>query len=101
MNSQTLQRVAPKSRAPRGSRKHRDKISFSRAQLERMLQIARQAGDKEMIAALSPNRPLAMCKRELIASIRHNRIELELWNSYIETVNAQQASSNSAFQANP
>lgn len=100
MNPQTLQKVAPKSRAPRGSRKHRDPISFSRAQLERMLQMARQAGDKEMVAALSPKRPLALCKRELIASIRRNCIELELWNAYIEAINAQLAFSNSAFQVN-
>jgi hypothetical protein len=54
MNSQILQKVAPKSRAPRESLKHRDQISFSRARLERMLKMARQTGDKEMVAALSP-----------------------------------------------
>lgn len=100
MNASTLEKVTPKSRAPRGSGKHRNKVSFSLAQIERMLQMARQAGDKEMVAVLSPKRPLALCKRELMASIRHNRIDLELWNAYIEAVNAQQASSNSAIQAN-
>lgn len=100
INPQTLHKVAPKTRAPRGSRKRRDQISFSRDQLERMLQMARQAGDKDMVAALSPKRPLVSYKRELIASIRHNRIELELWNAYIEANNAQQASSNSPYQAN-
>ena len=40
--------VAPKSRAARGSRKRRDQITFTRNQLERMLHIARLAGDKEM-----------------------------------------------------
>lgn len=81
--------VAPKQRAARGSRKRRDQITFTRNQLERMLNIARLAGDKEMISVLSPKRSLATCKRELIASIRHNKVEQELWNAYIESVNAQ------------
>src|SRR5271167_1063052 len=33
--------VAPKQRAPRGSRKRRDHMTFTRTQLERMLAIAR------------------------------------------------------------
>jgi len=83
--------VAPKQRAARGSRKRRDQITFTRNQLERMLNIARLAGDKEMIAVLSPKRSLATCKRELIASIRHAKVEQELWTVYVEAVNAQQA----------
>jgi hypothetical protein len=87
--------VAPKPRAARGSRKRRDQITFTRNQLERMLAIARLAGDKEMVTVLSPKRSLATCKRELIASIRHNRVEPELWASYSEAVNAQQLIQNS------
>jgi len=83
--------VAPKPRAARGSRKRRDQMLFTRNQLERMLNMARLAGDKEMISILSPKRSLATCKRELIASIRHGKVEVELWNAYIESVNAQQA----------
>ena len=82
--------VAPKQRAPRGSRKSRDRIVFSRSYIDRMLSIARLAGDKEMVAVLSPKRSLAVCKRELISSIRHNRVETELWNECIEAMNAQQ-----------
>jgi len=86
--------VPPKSRAARGSRKRRDQITFTRGQLERMLNIARLAGDKEMISVLSPKRPLATCKRELIASIRHGKVEQELWNAYVESAHAQQAMLN-------
>jgi hypothetical protein len=60
-----------------------------------MLAIARLAGDKEMVSVLSPKRSLATCKRELIASVRHNRVEPELWNAFVESVNAQQAIQNS------
>src|SRR5579862_6099395 len=72
--------VAPKQRAARGSRKRRDHMNFTRNQLERMLNIARLAGDKEIITILSPKKSLATCKRELIQAIRHNRVEQELWN---------------------
>jgi hypothetical protein len=87
--------VAPKQRAPRGSRQRRGHLTFTRSQLERMLAIARLAGDKEMVSVLSPKRSLATCKRELISSIRHNRVEAELWNAYVESMNAQQLIQNS------
>ncbi|MCH9613001.1 MAG: hypothetical protein S4CHLAM102_15020 [Chlamydiia bacterium] len=84
--------VAPKQRAARGSRKRRDQITFTKTQLERLLNIARLAGDKEMISVLSPKKSLATCKRELIQSIRHNIVDQELWNQYGEAVNAQNVS---------
>ena len=59
-----------------------------------MLNIARLAGDKEIITILSPRKSVASCKRELIQSIRHNRVEQELWNNYVEAVQAQQAIQN-------
>ena len=82
--------VAPKRRAPRGSRKRRENMSFSRMQLERMLQIARLAGDKEMISILSPRKALPAVKRELIISIRHNKVDQELWNNYVDCINADE-----------
>ncbi len=95
-------RVAPKQRAARGSRKHRDQLSFTRQQLERMLSIARLTGDKELVSMLLPKKSLATCKRELIASIRHGRVEQELWNAYAEVVNnAQQQSQTSGTASAP
>ncbi len=86
--------IAPKQRAARGSRKRRDHMNFTRIQLERMLNIARLAGDKEIITILSPKRSLASCKKELIQAVRHNRVEPELWNNYVEAAQATQALAN-------
>ncbi len=86
--------IAPKQRAARGSRKRRDHMNFTRTQLERMLSIARLAGDKEIITILSPKKSLASCKRELIQAIRHNKVEQELWNSYAEAIQAHQMLAN-------
>ena len=94
-------KVAPKQRAPRGSRKRRDHQTFTRLQLERMLAIARLAGDNEMVNLLAPRRSLATCKRELIISIRHNRVEQELWNAYVEALNAQQSIQSSELFNQP
>jgi hypothetical protein len=58
--------------------------------------MARLAGDKEMVAVLSPKKSLATYKRELIQAIRQGKAEQELWNGYVETLNAQQAIANYA-----
>jgi hypothetical protein len=78
--------VPPKPRAARGSRKRRDQILFTKIDIERMLSMARQAGDNDMVRKLTPRKDPRTIKRELIASIRHNRIEQDLWQSYVETV---------------
>jgi len=90
INSDRPSIIAPKQRAARGSRKRKDHMNFTRNQLERMLNIARLAGDKEIITILSPKKSLATCKRELIQAIRHNKAEQEMWNGYVEAVQAHQ-----------
>ena len=95
INMEKPSSVAPKQRAARGSRKRRDQVAFTRNQLERMLNIARMAGDSEMVSILAPKKSLATCKRELISSIRHGRVEPELWNGYVESLNALQQVANS------
>lgn len=82
--------VPPKQRAARGSRKRRDQFLFSKQDIERMLNMARLAGDKEMIRKLTPKKDLRTIKRELIASIRHGKVEQELWHFYVESVNSYQ-----------
>lgn len=82
------QTVPPKSRAARGSRKRRDQFLFTKEDIERMLNMARLAGDKDMIRKLTPRKDLRQIKRELLASVRHNQIDHELWNSYVEAIAA-------------
>ena len=66
-------------------------IFCTKNQLERLLNIARQAGDKEMISVLSPKKSLLSYKRELIQAIRNGVVDQELWNGYVEAVQHQQA----------
>lgn len=80
------QKVAPKKRSPRGSRQRRESLALSRSDLEHVLRLARTHGDLSLVRKLAPKRDFATVKRELISSIRHNRIEAELWNSYCEAI---------------
>lgn len=91
LQSERPSSVPPKSRAARGSRKRRDQITFTKQDIDRMLHMARMAGDKEMIRKLTPRKDLRTIKRELISSIRHGRVEPELWNMYVEVMTTQNA----------
>ncbi len=86
LNAEKPSTVPPKQRAARGSRKRRDQLLFSKEDIERMLNMARLAGDKDMIRKLTPRKDLKQVKRELLASVRHNRIDHELWNTFVELV---------------
>ncbi|MBS0654258.1 MAG: hypothetical protein JSR46_00630 [Verrucomicrobia bacterium] len=78
--------VAPKQRAARGSRKRKDHIVLSKADIEQILHMARSTGNKDMLSKFTPRKDLRTIKRELIASIRHGRTEHDLWNCYVEVM---------------
>ena len=76
--------VPPKQRAARGSRKRKDQIVLTKNDIDHILQVARSVGDKDLVRKLTPKKDMRTIKRELISSIRHGKIEQELWNSYVE-----------------
>lgn len=79
--------LEPKPRAARSSHKQRNYAhQFSRADIERVLTLARQIGDEDLIARFSPKRPLQTIKRELIHSIKNDQIRQDLWNAYSEAI---------------
>lgn len=78
--------VAPKQRAARGSRKKRDQIILTKSDIDHILSLARSVGDKDVVRKLTPKKDLRTIKRELLSSIRHGRIEQELWISYVEAI---------------
>lgn len=78
--------VPPRPRAPRGSRKRREYHQLSKPDIDRLLFLARQAGDKEMVRKLTPKKEFKACKKELIAAIKQNRVEEDLWDCYVEQV---------------
>lgn len=91
--------VKPKQRAARGSRKRRDQFLFSKQDIDRMLHMARLAGDKDMIRKLTPKKDLRTVKRELISSIRHGKVDQDLWTSYAESISLHNTLANSGALA--
>lgn len=80
--------VMPKQRAARGSRKRREGISFSRHELEKLLFMAKNIGDQEMVTKLSPKKSLAAYRRDLIASVKNSEVDEKLWRNYVDAVAA-------------
>jgi hypothetical protein len=89
INSNKPSAISPKQRAARGSRRRKDQITFTKTQLDRLLNMAKISGDKEMVSVLSPKKSLATCKRELIQSIRQGNVDEALWINYQEATKAQ------------
>jgi len=79
--------VKPKPRAARGSRKKKGQVILNDSDMERLLTLAREAGDKEMIQKLLPRQDLKVVKRELMKSVREGRVEQNLWLRYVEATN--------------
>lgn len=88
LTADTPRALDPKPRAPRGSRKRRDIVSFSRIDIEKVLELARKCGDKDLVAKFSPKRSLPSLKRELIRSIRETQVNQDLWNAYSEAIHS-------------
>lgn len=85
-------RLTPKKRATRGSRKRRDQVLFTKQDIERILKMAKMAGDDEMVRkVIAQRQDIKALKRELIASIRQSRVEPHLWQTYVETIQNQQS----------
>ncbi|MFZ4772640.1 MAG: hypothetical protein ACOYK9_01445 [Chlamydiia bacterium] len=79
--------IAPKQRAPRGSRKKRDLPSLNKSQIEQVIALARNANAKEILALLTPKKSLTAIKKELMSSIRNERVDETLWQSYVDAMN--------------
>jgi hypothetical protein len=91
--------VAPKPRAPRGSRKQKGQVVFTKNEIEKMISIAKEMGYQDIVQKLTPKKPLTTCKKELINSIKQNKIDTELWGVYVEAVTVYN-DANADLQAN-
>ncbi len=96
INANAPSKVTPKQRAPRGSRKRHHQQHLSKQDLDTLLSLARQAGNKEMIRKLTPKKDLRTVKRELIASIKHGHVDEDLWQTYVELIQHQHAQAHNA-----
>lgn len=89
LNSDSPHKQPPKQRAPRGSRKKKDHMPLTKQDIDLLLSLARKSGEKEIIRKLTPRKDLRSIKRDLISSIKHGRVEEDLWHSYFEVMTNQ------------
>lgn len=78
--------VRPKQRAARGSKKKRDQVVLSDADIDVLRQLARNAGNKDLLKKLMPRKELKVIKRELISSIKKGIVDPILWSNYVESL---------------
>lgn len=78
--------VRPKQRATRGSKKKKDHVILSDSDIDSLRQLARNAGNKELLKKLMPKKELKVIKRELLSSIRKGHVDHVLWNNYVESL---------------
>jgi hypothetical protein len=96
IQSDTPQKVTPKSRAPRGSRKRRDHLPLSKQDIDTLVLLCRRSGEKDIARKLTPKKDLKTIKRELIASIKHSEVREDLWHSYADIVTHPAGAANPA-----
>lgn len=89
VNPNSPEKRAPRPRAPRGSRKRKDHVPLTKQEVDRILLLARQHGEKDIIRKLTPRKDLKTIKRELIASIKHGQVQEDLWHTYVEIIASQ------------
>lgn len=84
INKDNPHKVSPKKRAPRGSRKRRDQLPFTKHDIEKILSMARLANEHDLVRKLAPSKDFRAVKKELLASIRREEVDQALWHSYAE-----------------
>ncbi len=99
LKSENPKTLHPKQRAPRGSRTRKDFINFTRTDIEKILELAREVGNKDLVARFSPKRSLPSLKKELIRSIRKNQISQHLWTAYTESISVVERSESSTEES--
>ena len=77
---------APRAIDPKPRARRNKSLSLNQADLKLILKLAQKTGDKHLLSKLGAKLSLPRIKRELIKSIKEDRIEEELWYSYSQAI---------------
>lgn len=61
-------------------------VKFKRSQINRMLEILKNSGDKELIAMFSPYQTLEQAQKSIIDMVRAKEVDQDLWATYVKLV---------------
>jgi len=81
-----LETPSPRPIDPKPRARRNKSLSLNQADLKLILKLAQKTGDKHLLSKLGAKLSLPRIKRELIKSIKEDRVEEELWYSYVQAV---------------
>lgn len=87
IDATSAKRIDPKPRPRRKNGKNHS-FNFDQSTLEKIIQMAEEKGDKELLEQLRPKPPFSLVKKEFMNTIRENKIDERLWKDYKESVPA-------------
>lgn len=85
-----LNAPAPRQIDPKPRERRSKALSLNQADLKKVLELAQKTEDTYLLSKLGSKLSLPGIKKELIRSIKMNRVDEQLWNFYIQALEAQQ-----------
>ena len=73
-------------RKPATSSKGQAVVNLDAVELQTLLQLAHKAENKKLVEKLKASLPFSALKKEMVRCIMEERIDTDLWNSYIEAI---------------
>ncbi len=81
-----LSSPAPRVIDPKPRARRNKSLALNQADLKLILKLAQKTGDKHLLSKLGAKLSLPRIKRELIKTIKEDRVEEELWYSYVQAL---------------
>lgn len=66
-------------------------VKFKRSQINRLVDILKNTGDKELIAMLSPHQTFGQVQKAMQDMVRAREVNHDLWTTYVKLVEEEKA----------
>ena len=86
LKAESLKKVKGKPRAPS------KKLNLGSSDLYALLNLARQSNNTALVEKLQESLPFSVIKKQMLESIRNEKIDEGLWNSYVSFLRSRDAS---------
>ena len=61
-------------------------LNLEAAELQAFLRLARKAENQKLVEKLKASLPISTLKKEMLRCVKEEKIDIELWNSYVEAI---------------
>lgn len=66
--------------------KRQVEVRFKRSQINRLVDILKQAGEQGLISMLTPHQTLTQVQKLMLEMIKKKEVDAELWNTYMRLI---------------